>query len=158
MGILRNPRSDLQQFREVASETRKKSAVAKEGAAGIAQNVADEAGKLGRAIDGRLRAAGAADFTFLEAACPVKETEAKWSAWLLQLRLLKEAATWAENVEKEGIRAVSNNSDPMRDDFVEHLMRIWERLRRPDISLRAAVSLLKRGDRSFIRDRLAQSQ
>ena len=38
----------------------------------------------------------------------------------------KEAATWAENVEKEGIRAVSNNSDPMRDDFVEHLMRIWK--------------------------------
>jgi hypothetical protein len=98
------------------------------------RKVAVTADRLDREIAG-LRAAGAADFTVLDACPTVPTVEAKkaeielikWSAWWVQLRELKLAAAWAEAFE--GTIApprVSNRSDPLRDGFVEQLMRVWE--------------------------------
>jgi hypothetical protein len=94
------------------------------GARDAWREVAAAAKKLKRTIDG-LRAAGAADFPFLDAS-PV-EAEAKWSAWLVQLQQLKEAATWAAKLEMmPHVRKVSNRSDLLRDGLTERLVIMWK--------------------------------
>jgi hypothetical protein len=67
-----------------------------------------------------LRAAGAADFTFLDGH---RGGAASWSA---QLPWLKQAADWVAECEMAGVRTVSNKADPMRDAFVRQLMMIWK--------------------------------
>ena len=67
-----------------------------------------------------MRAAGAADFTFLD------NHQGGWESWSAQLKLLKPEANWAAKIEMIDTRTVTNNADPMLDGFVHHLARIWE--------------------------------
>jgi hypothetical protein len=83
------------------------------------RKVAAAAHKLEVAI-ADLRAAGAADFAFLDGH---RGGAASWSA---QLPWLKQAADWAAECEMARVRTVSNKADPMRDAFVRQLMMIWK--------------------------------
>jgi hypothetical protein len=82
--------------------------------------VAAAARTLESAIEG-LPAAGAADFTFLDAHKKI----GGWRDWSEKLKSLKDAADCAAELELAGARAVSNNADPMRDAFVKQLMAMW---------------------------------
>lgn len=87
------------------------------------RKVALAARKLEVAIAG-LRAAGAADFTVLDAGHQIGA--AKWKVWSAQLPLLPPAADWAAELEMAGAHTVSNAADPMCDGFVKRLMTIWK--------------------------------
>jgi DUF971 family protein len=82
------------------------------------RRVAAAAHKLNVAIAG-LRAAGAAEFTFLDG------HQGGAAGWVAQLPLLEHAAEWAAELEMLAARAVSNNADPMRDALVGQLARFW---------------------------------
>src|SRR5262245_3684486 len=83
------------------------------------RKVAAAASKLGAAIDG-LRAAGAADFSFIDG------HQGGAANWAAQLPLLKQAAEQAADLEMAGARTVSNMADPMRDGFVKQLTMMWK--------------------------------
>jgi hypothetical protein len=80
--------------------------------------VAAAARKLEVAIAG-LRAAGAADFTFLD------NHQGGMAGWAAQLPFIVEAAKGAAQLEMGGTRTVSNAADPMCDGFVKQLALIW---------------------------------
>jgi DUF971 family protein len=83
------------------------------------RKVAAAAQKLDLAI-ADLRAAGAADFTFLD------NHQGGWASWSAQLHLLKQEANWAAELEMAGVHKISNKADPMRDAFVNQLATIWK--------------------------------
>jgi hypothetical protein len=83
------------------------------------RKVAVAAHKLDVAIAG-LRAAGAADLTFLDG------HQGEAARWAAQLPLLKHAAQRAAELEMLGVGTVSNNADPMRDMFVKRLAMFWK--------------------------------
>ena len=84
--------------------------------------IAAEARKLEAAIAG-LRAAGAADFAFIDWLDDGHRDG--WKNWSEQLSLLKQAADWAAEFEIATARKVSNAADPMRDGLVKQLAMIW---------------------------------
>jgi hypothetical protein len=81
--------------------------------------VAVAAHKLDVAITG-LRAAGAADFTFLD------NHQGGMAGWAAQLPFIVEAAKGAAQLEMAGAHTISNKTDPMRDGLVKQLAMIWK--------------------------------